>query len=167
MSNELGTLVVVVLKARNLNDKHSFYKQDVFAQVSLNGNTKRTKVDVKGGQHPIWDEEIRFPVMKDTAAKFRKLEVACFAKEHRSDDILGRGIVDLTDTLRTGEFDEWISLNIDGVVRGDLYLEITYFANAPVPAKYGNLSVPTNSTLARRPSKLSPSDRLYRPYQAS
>jgi hypothetical protein len=34
---ELGTMIVVVLKARNLNDKHSFYKQDVFAQVSLNG----------------------------------------------------------------------------------------------------------------------------------
>jgi hypothetical protein len=71
----------------------------------LIGKAKRTKVDVKGGQHPIWDEEIRFPVMKDTSAKHRKLEVACFAKEHRSDDILGKGTVDLTDTLRTGEFD--------------------------------------------------------------
>jgi len=70
MSKELGTLIVVVLKARNLNDKHSFYKQDVFAQVSLNGVyvlgrlslfpflrvlfkfyqgvNKRTPVDVKG-----------------------------------------------------------------------------------------------------------------------
>ena len=37
---ELGTLVVVVLKARNLNDKHSFYKQDVLAHVSLNGTTR-------------------------------------------------------------------------------------------------------------------------------
>jgi hypothetical protein len=37
--NQLGTLIVVVLKARNLNDKHSFYKQDVLAQVSLNGMT--------------------------------------------------------------------------------------------------------------------------------
>ena len=35
--NELGTLIVVVLKARNLKDDHSFYKQDVFAQASLNG----------------------------------------------------------------------------------------------------------------------------------
>jgi hypothetical protein len=34
---QLGTLVVVVLKARNLIDKHSFYKQDVFAQACLNG----------------------------------------------------------------------------------------------------------------------------------
>lgn len=35
--SELGTLVVVILKARNLIDKHSFYKQDVFAQAYLNG----------------------------------------------------------------------------------------------------------------------------------
>jgi len=33
----LGTLIVVLLKARNLNDKHKFRKQDVFAQASLNG----------------------------------------------------------------------------------------------------------------------------------
>lgn len=62
---------------------------------------------------------------------------------------------------------EWVSLDVDGVVRGDLYLEITYFANAPVPQTQATLSVPVNSTLMRRPSKLSPSDRLYRPSQES
>lgn len=36
MDSELGTLIVVLLKARNLNDKH-FTKQDVFAQATLNG----------------------------------------------------------------------------------------------------------------------------------
>jgi Ca2+-dependent lipid-binding protein len=51
MSKELGTLVVVVLKAKNLYDKHSFYKQDPFAQISLDGKTHRTEVDIKGGQH--------------------------------------------------------------------------------------------------------------------
>ena len=61
MSGELGTLVVVVLKARNLRDKHSFYKQDVYAKITINGVTKKTAVEVKGGQHPVWDEELRFP----------------------------------------------------------------------------------------------------------
>jgi Ca2+-dependent lipid-binding protein len=86
---ELGTLVIVILKARNLIDKHSFYKQDVFAQVSLNGVSKRTPVDVKGGQHPVWDAEIRLPVMKDAGEKYRKLEVGCYAQEHKMDDLLG------------------------------------------------------------------------------
>lgn len=147
------------------------------------GVTKRTKVDVKGGQHPVWDEEIRLPVMKSSADKYRKLEVSCFAKEHRSDDILGKGTVDISETLRTGEFDgefrcsdhpayplkpvftsplDWVSLAINGVTRGDLYLEMTFFASAPAPA---GLLVPISTGLTRRPSKLSPSDRLSRPSQ--
>ncbi|KAG6865896.1 hypothetical protein C0991_010729 [Blastosporella zonata] len=157
MSNretELGTLIIVILKARNLNDKHSFYKQDVFAQVTFNGVTKRTKVAVKGGQHPEWDEEVRFPVMKQLVEKFRKLEVACFAKESRSDDILGKGEVDIADTLKTGEFDEWVPLNVDGVVRGDLYLEMTFFSNAPATTAPSRLlqSGPHSSELHPRHS---------------
>jgi len=37
--------------------------------------------------------------------KYRKLEVSCWAKEPKTDDILGQGTVDITETLRTGEFD--------------------------------------------------------------
>jgi Ca2+-dependent lipid-binding protein len=105
MSSELGTLVVVVLKARNLKDKHTLHKQDVFAQVALNGPQKRTAVDIRGGQHPVWDEEIRISVPRDPSEKNRFLEVSCWAKEHKTDDLLGQGKVDITDTLRTGEFD--------------------------------------------------------------
>ena len=79
----LGTLVVVVLKARNLNDKHTFHKQDVFAQVALSGVQKRTVVDIKGGQHPVWDEEIRISVQRDSSEKHRILEVSCWSKEPR------------------------------------------------------------------------------------
>lgn len=43
-----GTLVVVVLKARNLPDKHTFYKQDVVSEVSLGSETLRTRIDTKG-----------------------------------------------------------------------------------------------------------------------
>lgn len=104
MSNELGTLVVVVLKARNLPDKHSFYKQDVFAQVTLQGTTKKTQIDVKGGQHPVWDEELRFPVL-DQGKKGVVMEVSCWSKEPRSHDLVGKGELDISETLNTGEFD--------------------------------------------------------------
>ncbi|KAF8972126.1 hypothetical protein BDZ97DRAFT_1783276 [Flammula alnicola] len=169
--DELGTLIVVLLKARNLNDKHSFYKSDVFAQATLNGAQKRTHVDAKGGQHPEWDGEVRFPILKSTAAKHRKMEVACYSQEPRSEDLMGKGIVDITETLRTGEFDDWVQLEVDGVARGELYLEMTYYANAPAPIAPAPsnklLSVVQNQSngLTRRPSKLSPSDRLSRPHQ--
>lgn len=53
----------------------------------------------------MWDAELRFPVMRGVSDKTRKLEISCFAKEPRSDDILGRGVVDISETLKTGEFD--------------------------------------------------------------
>ncbi|KXN81325.1 Ingression protein fic1 [Leucoagaricus sp. SymC.cos] len=169
--SELGTLIIVVLRAKNLIDKHSFYKQDVFAQASLNGTTKKTPVDVKGGQHPVWDSELRFPVMKTISDKTRKLEVSCFAKEHRNDDLLGKGTVDISETLKTGEFDDWVSLDIDGVVRGEVYLEMTYFSSGPAPVvsnsstTNSSLTVPRGRKLTRRPSKLPPSERQHRPPQ--
>ncbi|EIN03767.1 hypothetical protein PUNSTDRAFT_77696, partial [Punctularia strigosozonata HHB-11173 SS5] len=150
---EIGTLVIVVLKAKDLPDKH-FYKQDVFAQVTLNGTSKRTKLDVKGGQHPLWDEEIRFPVYKDTTAKHRTLEVECFSKETRSDESVGKGSVDISDTLKTGEFDDWVPLSLNNVQRGEIFLEMTYFASGPAP-------------IQRRPSKMNPSERMWRPPQTS
>ena len=105
MSKELGTLVVVVLKAKNLHDRHSFYKQDPYAKVTLNGKTVKTSTDVKGGQHPEWDSEFRFPVYAAKSDSARQLEVACWRAEPREDEEIGKGKVDISDTLRTGEFD--------------------------------------------------------------
>lgn len=110
MSRELGTLVIVVLKARNLPDKHSFYKQDVFAQVALQGTTKKTPVEAKGGQHPVWDEELRIPIYEGKGKDGMILKVSCWSKEPRSDDLVGEGELDITETLQTGEFDgEYLS----------------------------------------------------------
>ncbi|KAF4597482.1 hypothetical protein EYR40_007941 [Pleurotus pulmonarius] len=165
MSKELlGTLIIVVLKARNLPDPHSFYKSDVYTQVSLNNETKSTPVDVKGGQHPVWDAELRFPIMKDAAAKFRELKVSCWSKEPRTDEKLGEGKIDISETLKTGEFDDWISLSTpEAGVRGDVYLEMTFYAAAPMPATTNRLSAAPGAQLLRRPSKLSQADRLSRP----
>ncbi|KAF9484377.1 hypothetical protein BDN70DRAFT_928442 [Pholiota conissans] len=164
----LGTLIVVLLKARNLLDKHSFRKSDVFAQAILNGAEKRTHVDIKGGQHPEWDGEVRFPILKNSAAKYRKMEISCFSVEPRSEDLMGKATVDISETLRTGEFDDWVQLEIDGVARGELYLEMTYYTNSPAPTpaapnKILSAVVNQNNGLNRRPSKLSPSERLSRP----
>ena len=105
MDREIGTLVVVVLKARNLRDKHTITKQDVYTQATLNKVVKKTATDVKGGQHPVWDEELRFPIVKTANDETRKLEVVIYSKEPRQDDLVGKGSVDITETLRTGEFD--------------------------------------------------------------
>ncbi len=61
----------------------------------------------------MWDAELRFAVMGTISDKTRKLEIACFAKEPRSDDLLGKCIVDITETLKTGEFDGMDDSHID------------------------------------------------------
>ncbi|EIW84232.1 hypothetical protein CONPUDRAFT_142596 [Coniophora puteana RWD-64-598 SS2] len=151
MAKEIGTLVVVVLKARHLHQP-TFYKQDPYAKVELVGTTQRTKVDPKGGQHPTWDEELRFPVLQDDNDKNRTLEISVFADApKKKDPLLGVGKVNVRDTLQSGEFDDWIPLETEtGGQRGEIYLEMTYYANAPPP-------------LQRRPSKLNPSERLAPP----
>jgi len=102
MESHEGTLVIVVLKAKDLIDNHSFYKQDVYASITLNGTTKKTHVDVKGGQHPVWDAEVRIPIKK---GEKDILEVKCWSKERKEDECLGTGKIDIGETLKTGEFD--------------------------------------------------------------
>ncbi|WVR09462.1 hypothetical protein IAU60_006529 [Kwoniella sp. DSM 27419] len=62
---ELGTLIVVVGKARNLVNKSRFGKQDPFCTVAFAEEKHKTKAIKRGGQHPEWDEELRFTVMED------------------------------------------------------------------------------------------------------
>ncbi len=167
MSKELGTLVIVVLKAQHLIDNHTFYKQDPYAKLSLSGATKQTPVDPKGGQHPVWDVELRFPISRDPSKSNRTLVISVFSEEKKDDELLGEGTIDITDTLKSGEFDgaptfslasccglntviDWVPLSLKGTQRGDVYLEMTFFAAGPAP-------------LTRRPSKFTnPAERLAR-----
>ena len=171
MSKELGTLVIVVLKGQHLIDNHTFYKQDPYVKLSLSGATKPTPVDPKGGQHPVWDVELRFPISRDPSKSNRTLMISVFSEEKKEDELLGEGTVDITDTLKSGEFDgashllspqvaagstsriDWVPLSLKGTQRGDVYLEMTFFAAGPAP-------------LNRRPSKFTnPAERLARPQQ--
>ncbi|TDL17362.1 hypothetical protein BD410DRAFT_776149 [Rickenella mellea] len=152
---ELGTLVVVVLKARNLRDNHSIGKQDPYAIIRLANTSQRTKIDKRGGQHPLWDEEFRIPVSKKSNKDSRTLKVQCWSEEGREDEIVGEGEVDISETLRTGEFDDWVKIEENGSYRGEVYLEMTFFAAGPAPQQ--------PSSLQRRPSKLPAAERLWRP----
>ena len=81
MSKELGTLVIVVLKAQHLIDNHTFYKQDPYVKLSLSGATK----------HPSKNN--------------RTLNISVFSEEKKEDELLGEATMDITDTLKSGEFD--------------------------------------------------------------
>lgn len=149
-SAEIGTLIVVVLKAvcsivfrlrvfmtnlfqKNLPNKRHIGKQDPYCTLRHGGETKRTKALKRGGQHPEWDEELRFTIFDDpedegaqlteTAngqppppppkekKKKRKIKgglkmlVTCFADDPREPVFIGETTVDLTEALTKGETD--------------------------------------------------------------
>ena len=57
MSNdgpEIGTLVVVVDRAKNLPNKKSMGKQDAYCACRMGKDAKRTDTDKRGGQTPRW-----------------------------------------------------------------------------------------------------------------
>ena len=62
-------------------------------------------MDPKGGQHPVWDAELRFPISKDPSKSNRTLNISVFSEEKKDDELLGEATLDITDTLKSGEFD--------------------------------------------------------------
>lgn len=63
--SHLGTLIVVVIKARNLPNKVRIGKQNPFATVTYGLSKKGTAAIVRGGQAPEWDDEFRFDIPRD------------------------------------------------------------------------------------------------------
>ncbi|KAF8268296.1 hypothetical protein EI94DRAFT_1683103 [Lactarius quietus] len=157
-ARDIGTLIVVVLKARNLPNKRQFGKQDPYCVVVLNGETRKTKVIKRGGQHPEWDEEIRFTIYEDAEALRgsddgtppplppkagrgpkkihggETMALACFAAD-KEPELIGEATVDLSEALTKGETDEWFTLHNKDKYSGEVYLELTFWSNEPRPEK--------------------------------
>ena len=53
---EIGTLVVVVDRAKNLPNRKAMGKQDPYCAARLGKEAKKTETDKRGGQTPRWLE---------------------------------------------------------------------------------------------------------------
>ncbi|KAM0786332.1 hypothetical protein ACM66B_001805 [Microbotryomycetes sp. NB124-2] len=67
----LGTMVVLVMRAKNLQNRVKLGKQNPYATVTFGLNKKRTAAIERGGQQPTWDAEFRFEIMKDPLDQLR------------------------------------------------------------------------------------------------
>ncbi|CAK9785402.1 unnamed protein product [Cutaneotrichosporon oleaginosum] len=167
----LGTLVVVVGTAKNLPNKSRFGKQDPFCTLQIGSVKRRTQPIKRGGQHPEWDEEVRFAIHEDVddmlaastskplpgepgvvtpqsmANKSRKpaakkgakvMKLAVWADDIKEPELIGEAIVNFDEALTKGEVDDWwILQSKDGKDKycGEVYMEMTFFSNAPPPKK--------------------------------
>lgn len=122
-----------------------------------------TRADERGGQHPEWDAELRFPIYSlppsgQAEEAERRLRVEVWAHvpglTKKPDELLGEGSVDVEGAVKKGEmnrksslilalpdssaltsyiFPVKIPLSRNGAHRGELALELTFFSLTPPP----------------------------------
>jgi len=51
---EIGTLIVIIDRARNLPNRKTMGKQDPYCAARLGKEAKKTETDKRGGQTPKW-----------------------------------------------------------------------------------------------------------------
>ncbi|KAG1150245.1 hypothetical protein G6F37_004403 [Rhizopus arrhizus] len=133
MSNPklIGELAIVAYKARDLPNREIVGKQDPFVTFRLHDNIRKTKTDYRGGQHPIWDDQVNMPVPE----KKKTMIVQIYDEDSKREDLISEGEVDLTKVLEEGEHDDWFPLQYKGRKAGEIYLEMTFYAAAPPPKR--------------------------------
>ncbi|RYP78363.1 hypothetical protein DL771_000548 [Monosporascus sp. 5C6A] len=131
---DIGTLVVIVDRAKNLPNRKTIGKQDPYAAARLGKEAKKTTTDIRGGQTPKWDQELRFTV--HDSPDYYQLKLSVFNDDKRT-DLIGETWIDLRDIIVQGggQSDQWHSLNCKGKYAGEIRIEITYYDTRPKPEK--------------------------------
>ncbi|KAL2021819.1 hypothetical protein VTK56DRAFT_6593 [Thermocarpiscus australiensis] len=131
---EIGTLVVVVDRAKNLPNRKTIGKQDPYCAARLGKEAKKTTTDIRGGQTPKWDQELRFTV--HDSPDYYQLKVSVFNDDKKT-ELIGEAWIDLRDIVVSGggQSDKWHQLGYKGKYAGEVRIEITYYDSRPKPEK--------------------------------
>ncbi|KKO98264.1 hypothetical protein THAR02_09634 [Trichoderma harzianum] len=130
----IGTLVAIVDRAKNLPNRKTIGKQDPYCAARLGKEAKKTATDVRGGQTPKWDQELRFTV--HDSADYYQLKVSVFTDDKKT-DLIGESWIDLKGIIIPGggQNDVWQTLTCRGKYAGEIRLEITFYDSRPKPDK--------------------------------
>lgn len=143
---EIGTLVVIVDRAKNLPNRKTMGKQDPYCAARLGKEAKKTETDKRGGQTPRWsdtylhdhciiltcfrDQEMRFTV--HDSPDYYQLKVSVFNDDKKT-ELIGETWVALDHIVVPGggTNDLWHGLNCKGRYAGDIRIELTYYDTRP------------------------------------
>ncbi|KAJ5220212.1 hypothetical protein N7468_009416 [Penicillium chermesinum] len=122
----IGTLVAIIDRAKNLPNRKTMGKQNPYCAARLGKEAKKTQTDMRGGQTPRWDHELRFTVHE--SPDYFKLKVSVFNDDKKT-DLIGETWVDLQNLIIPGgsQDDQWHSLQCRGKYAGDIRIEMTYY----------------------------------------
>ncbi|KAK0652945.1 hypothetical protein B0T16DRAFT_369823 [Cercophora newfieldiana] len=131
---EIGTLVLVVDRAKNLPNRKTIGKQDPYCAARLGKEAKKTTTDIRGGQTPKWDQELRFTV--HDSPDYYQLKVSVFNDDKKT-ELIGESWIDLRDIIVSGggQSDKWHQLACKGKYAGEVRIEITFYDTRPKPEK--------------------------------
>ncbi|KXN68346.1 hypothetical protein CONCODRAFT_60258, partial [Conidiobolus coronatus NRRL 28638] len=121
-------LEILALQGKDLPNKDYWKKQDPFLQYEIGSQLKRTRVDKKGGRNPEWNQRTRFDRLR--APVSGNMKVKCY-----DDDLIGKPkfigecVIDLSEIYSEGDMDNWFTLYDAGEKAGQIYLELTFYAN--------------------------------------
>ncbi|KAF7555852.1 hypothetical protein G7046_g6455 [Stylonectria norvegica] len=165
---EIGTLVAIVDRAKNLPNRKTIGKQDPYCAARLGKEAKKTTTDIRGGQTPKWDQELRFTV--HDSPDYYQLKVSIFTDDKRT-DLIGESWIDLRGIIVSGggQRDIWQGLTCRGKYAGEIRIEITFYDSRPKPEKplatktrqaspteLDNGSVKQRTPVKRRPLPIDP-----------
>ncbi|KAK4162689.1 hypothetical protein QBC43DRAFT_321355 [Cladorrhinum sp. PSN259] len=127
---EIGSLVVVVDRAKNLPNRKTIGKQDPYCAARLGKEAQKTNTDIRGGQTPKWDQELRFTVHE--SPDYYQLKLSVFNDDKRT-ELIGEAWMDLHDIIVRGggQKDKWQSLTCRGKYAGEVRIELTYYDTQP------------------------------------
>ncbi|MCJ1466497.1 hypothetical protein MMC07_005116 [Pseudocyphellaria aurata] len=127
---EIGTLVVIVDRAKNLPNRKTMGKQDPYCAARLGKEAKKTETDKRGGQTPRWDQELRFTV--HDSPDYYQLKVSVFNDDKKT-ELIGETWVALDKIIIPGggQNDLWHHLNCKGRFAGEIRIELTYYDTRP------------------------------------
>ncbi|TQS34465.1 hypothetical protein Golomagni_05150 [Golovinomyces magnicellulatus] len=136
---KIGTLMVVVNRAKNLPDRKTIGKQNPYCAARLGKEAKRTETDHRGGQTPnswtymvsVWrDQELHYTV--HDSPDYYQLTVSVFNEDKRT-DLIGETRIDLKEIIIPGggQNAHWHNLKCKGKYAGEVRAEITYTDSRP------------------------------------
>lgn len=171
---EIGTLVVVVDRAKNLPNRRTMGKQDPYCAARLGKEAKKTTTDRRGGQTPRWwerpvnlnrtitdvnfrDQELRFTV--HDSPDYHNLKVSIFNDDKKT-ELIGETWVSLEHVVVPGggQSDTWHNLNYRGKYAGEVRMELTYYDSRPKPERPASEQQENaaNTPVKRRPLPSNP-----------
>ncbi|KAF7174092.1 hypothetical protein CNMCM6106_008199 [Aspergillus hiratsukae] len=126
----IGTLVAVIDRAKNLPNRKTMGKQNPYCAARLGKEAKKTETDLRGGQTPKWDHELRFTVHE--SPDYFRLKVSIFNDDKKT-DLIGETWIDLKDLIIPGgsQSDQWHPLQYRGKYAGEVRIEMTYYDTRP------------------------------------